>query len=244
MFLCFLRRLPLPAFITAAIVVILTAGCDTTGSAQAEGDLLPLTPGNYWAYALTVSGLNGGLPIDSFRVEITREVAIETTEQSIRGFGRIRPLGPDYPLAEYVYQNRTRGLHLTGALAPNDTLFVDQLALAYPTEVGARWDVISWGFHFADRKFVAVDTLTIELVADEELIETPAGGFRCLVYRYSYLPAEDTATRWDVYEYWSPNVGQVAEIVRSQSDNRLVQESLLYDYSIRPTSTTLSPSID
>lgn len=134
--------------------------------------------------------------------------------------------------------NAPDGLHLVGGFVGSDTLFFDSLFRTYPAEVGASWPSVrlAWVTRSEDLTYVA-DTLTQTLVAVDKILETPAGTFRCHVYKYSFRPAPDVASIWDVYDYYAPRIGRVAEIVedygiRDPGDRGTIQAALLYGYHL------------
>ncbi|HET6569534.1 MAG TPA: hypothetical protein VFG50_16325, partial [Rhodothermales bacterium] len=68
-------------------------------------------------------------------------------------------------------------------------------------------------------------------VAKDKPFTTPAGTFRCYVYKFSFLPSDDVAQPWDVYRYYAPDVGNIVEIVTGHDDSTyVIAQSMLYEY--------------
>jgi len=217
------------------LLALLLAACDGLGSGDEREPIRPLAVGNYWAYTLDYFVF----PTDTFRVEITRAVELPHEGRRVQTFAE-QFFNVDGTLRvgwEKLLFNRAEGLYQQGGLAEADTFLTRTLAYKYPAKVGETWPFVRYGYDRFTQKFVITDTLTMTLVATDEEIETPAGTFTCYVYNYSFLPADDVATPWDVYDYFAPGVGNVAQIIRNQprydSEGNIVQEAYLYDYRVQ-----------
>lgn len=78
-----------------------------------------------------------------------------------------------------------------------------------------------------------VDTLFVELIATDEVIETPAGIFEAHVYRYYLPPADDDVLFGDdIYDYFVPGVGQVAQIWKTPNSDEEKMRYELVDYCL------------
>jgi hypothetical protein len=221
---------------TISIAFLLTR-CDTTvGDPEPLQELVPLTEGNRWSYQLTYAGI-----IDSFTVEITRSLDVRHEGHTYRVYGQsFRPnVIPEFPLYAWLYANGRDGLYNMGGVADTDTFAVRFLHRKFPGRVGDTWPMRRIGYRESSSgKFEIIDTLWVRLVAIDEPIETPLGVFTCHVYKYTFQPAEDVAGLWDVFEYYAPGTGQVAEITRdhpspSSSSTEIKQQVLIYDFALR-----------
>jgi hypothetical protein len=192
-------------------------------------ELMPLTVGNKWRY---LSGLFN--PPDTTIFEITRKmpVTIDSVTYDASAYIYYRQ-GGTKPEFEWLHWNGADGLYWLGGVSGRDSLFIKKLGFKYPAEVGESWLVPILAYSRSDERFYIRDTLTFHVIATDEEIETPAGKFKCYVYKYSRKPADDVLERWDYYEYYFPGLGPVAFISRGQSDQRLIDRAVLYDYQMR-----------
>lgn len=85
-----------------------------------------------------------------------------------------------------------------------------------------------------NQRFYILDTFTYTLVAKDEILETPAGKFKCHVYEFIKWPEDDVPDNWHYKYYYSPGVGLVGQITTSENENGAVKEKmLLWKYSIK-----------
>lgn len=220
-----------------AFCLLLFTSCDTSGLDRGQDELIPLSVGNRWYY--TTSYL-GQPPHDTLRTEVTRALDIVIEDRRVRAFAVALSHGDEsrIPSYEWLRSNGTEGVLAHGGIAPTDTLILNQLFRKYPGQAGEVW----WTKRFAyrqstSRTFEIADTVEVQLVSTSEQIMTPAGRFTCYLYKYSFYPADDVFSFWNVYDYIAPGIGQVAEIIRSQAPGRAeepdpIQETLLFDYDI------------
>ena len=215
------------------------AACDFLGDEerQERDELLPLAVGNYWAYS---TSRLGGAVADSFTVEISREVRVTYEGEQFTVFAEsVRRNAFPPPEHEWLLGNGEEGLYTMGGIAETDTLVLRSLTRKYPAHVGETWTDIRFAYRQSStREFEVQDTIAISLHAKAEPFETPLGTFRCHVYKYSFRPADDVLSHWNVYTYYSPGVGLVGEIIKSQAPGRpeepeIMQETLLYEYRVQ-----------
>lgn len=141
--------------------------------------------------------------------------------------------GGTKPEFEWLHWNGDNGLYWLGGISTGDSLFIKTLGYKYPAEVGESWLVPILAYSRYENRFYIRDTLRFHVVATNEEIETPAGKFNCYVYKFSRKPADDVSQSWDYYDYYYPGVGLVGSISRGQSDQRITDKSVLYDYQVR-----------
>lgn len=194
--------------------------------------IMPLTVGNYWTYLVV---LNYGTP-DTLIMEITRQIPIIYAGETFMTSARIIYLksGPR-PNYEWLSWNGVDGLYTFGGIAADtDTFVIKNLELKFPASVGDSWRVPHLKYSLSDDRFFIKDTLTYSLVAKDEEFRTPAGIFKCYVYKFSEKPADDVVGVWDYFLYFSPGLGLVGEIIRDPFENDAIKgKLLLYDYFVR-----------
>jgi len=198
---------------------MILAGCRSSSvgpdaSQTGKLSLLPLTVGNQWLYGgwYATPSLS-----DSFHMVIDRQTSFgdETTKVYRKLFYSVHSSTP--PSYGWLYSNKSDGVHLIGGLADTDTLLLESMYRKYPTTVGDSWQVLNVGFAFATNSFEPADTVTVSTIAVDKEVITPAGAFTCVVYKYSFKPDEDVLGWWNVYEYYSPGIGLVLQIVKNQA---------------------------
>lgn len=250
----------LPVLVLLPLVMAL-AGCDSSGEEVLEGptpeELFPLEVGNRWLYRSWY--LRPSLA-DSFAVEITDRLAFEHEGEALTAYAESRGLvGEEPPPWRWLYGHGSDGLYALGGVAPTDTMFTKRLVRRTPMRVGAghRFTRLAYGTGWAEgtapeeRFYVSDDTLEVRLVAEGHPFETPLGTFACYVYWYEFLPADDTNGLWEVFDYFVPGIGGVAQVVRSgrsildpprrmpevipsdERDEEIIGAYLLYDYDLK-----------
>ncbi len=193
------------------------------------GELMPLQAGNYWIYQIWPFATP-----DTARAEITRKVSVRIDGVTYEASAFLLPYpvnGPRPPF-EWLYWNGPEGLYWLGGVSETDTFLYKTLLFKYPANVGDSWRVRRINYNEFDGKFYFFDTLVFGLVSKDEEIETPAGTFKCYVYKYRRRPADDVAEEWDYYHYYYPEIGRVAYITRGISDNRIIDRMYLISHFV------------
>lgn len=213
------------------LLLALACACDTTDADPpaiiTEGGILPLAVGNYWDMRIEYVGL-----IDSFRVQIVDTMPLRVAGKTKQAFVWTRGRGEME--TNWLMQNREDGLHFVGGVNEQDTLFLTEntLHLRYPAEVGDRWTAYRLSYDWDEGSFNAMP-LERELLSTTARYQTPAGEFICYQYHYRFLPADDVSVEWDVYEYYAPGIGMVAEVIKSSFDGRVIQTTELQSYHVQ-----------
>ena len=233
----YLDAMRTPVLALAALLTVgLLAGCDSAVEEGPEGptpeELFPLEVGNRWHYQTEYVGI-----LDSVTVEITGALDVEHGGKHYRAY--VEQFYYDYeeaarpPYAQLLAAG-PGGLYVMGGMAPTDTLIGRYLNRKHPAEVGETWPMVRLSYRWGGERphFAISDTLEATFVTADEELETPAGRFRCYVYKYTYLPADDVASYWDVFDYYAPGVGLVAQIQRASDSGELKQQMLLYAYEL------------
>lgn len=193
-------------------------------------ELMPLQAGNIWYYQVWAFAT----PFTA-RAEIARKVPLTIGGVSYDASAYLIPYPTNIepPPFAWLYWNGPDGLYWLGGISPTDTLLYKTLLFKYPAEVGESWRVIRINYDDYEEKFYFDDTLTVSLVSKNEIIETPAGKFKCHVYSYRKRPADDVSVKWDYYHYYLPGLGRIAYITRSSDDQSIRDRILLSDYKVK-----------
>jgi hypothetical protein len=105
---------------------------------------------------------------------------------------------------------------------PADTLYIKILNLKYPVNKGEKWrSPMSRAFQLRlSEQSLLNDTTTYSCIDTNAKFETPLGIFSCIVYyhRFRLKTSEDEVGPYDIYEYYSENVGLVAVITNKYND--------------------------
>lgn len=233
-------------------------GCDSTvdrPEGPAPDELFPLEVGNRWLYRSWYFSPSNA---DSFAVEITERLTFEHRGETLTAYAESRGLLGEEPLPwQWLYGYGRDGLYLMGGLTATDTLYTKLLERRTPMRVddGHRFTRLAYGTGWTTgpaseaRFYVSDDTLEVRLLAEGHPFETPMGTFDCYVYWYEFLPSDDTNGLWDVFDYFVPGIGMVAQVVQSGRgildpvrvpdtipadgmDEKLLGAYLLYDYTV------------
>lgn len=231
------ERSTLPTRFSTSLVVagVLALGaCDSPGAEPDDRPLVPLAVGNSWTFASWYLDESWA---DTFRVEITGERTVRIDGADRRAFEQTLHRGGPSPY-RWLYGNEPDGLHLYGGVSDTDTLLEGGLYLKYPARKGERYPFKRLAYH-PDLGFYVSHTLTMHVVTTDTTITVGGRPLRCYGYRFRYRPADDVGEQWDVYEYYSPGAGHVAEVIRTYDPivpdvhNTIKQQSTLIDYRVQ-----------
>ncbi len=202
--------------------------------------LVSLSVGNYWA-GMQYTCRNS--TCDSIAKNLTDSMTVRVFEKrdiEIDGYIYNASFKENYFIknnyvmdCKWLSFNGSDGLYLLGGISSSDSLFKKILQLKYPVSVGESWQVPHLVYDLYENRFLIDDTLTYTCISTNETIETPAGIFECYVYCYRLRPAEDVLDEWEHYLYYSPNIGNVATIIKSTVADYIIYKILLYDYLIK-----------
>ena len=192
------------------------------------GALMPLAVGNHWDLHRIRAGIEA--PLDTLRLLVSSEFSGESTSGLVTGFRRLQyRLGTPPPETSRI-EIGDGGVHRVAWVGPNDTLYVDNVPFPYPATMGTRSSLVR---PFYDEGTWQIrDTLDVELIAVDEVIETPAGRFEAYVYKYYNPPPFDVLFGDDIYDYYVPGIGHVAQIWKSPTDNSVKTSYFLVDYCL------------
>jgi hypothetical protein len=210
-------------------LLALVCACDATDprSPVVDDEILPLAIGNYWDMRIEYVGL-----VDTFRVQIVDTFPFRVTGKTQQAFVWTRGRGEME--TKWLMQNRVDGLHFVGGVNEQDTLLLSEntLRLRYPAEVGDRWTAYRLSYDRDEGSFNSMP-LDYELLSTTAPYQTPAGEFICYQYHFRFRSAEDVFEEWDVYEYYAPGVGRVAEVIKGSFDGRVIQTIELLSYHVQ-----------
>ncbi|GIV58050.1 MAG: hypothetical protein KatS3mg042_1777 [Rhodothermaceae bacterium] len=170
--------------------------------------------------------------VDTFRVQIVDTFPFRVVGKTQQAFVWTRGRGEME--TKWLMQNREDGLHFVGGVNEQDTLLLSEntLRLRYPAEVGDRWTAYRLSYDWDEGSFSSMP-LDYELLSTAAPYQTPAGEFICYQYHFRFRPAEDVFEEWDVYEYYAPGVGRVAEVIKGSFDGRVIQTTELLSYHVQ-----------
>lgn len=233
----------------AALIVVLGAiGCDTgplevdpdppaeippEPSCQADQLTDPATaiePDRLCGYWIYMAGPASPYATDdTLRFEIRKHHNIAAS--SGPAYTRIdyfNGLEVDRP-GQYLFANRPDGLHIVGYITPEDSVFYDTLLYPYPARVGDKGAFVRAGRDPVTDELRIGDTLEVEVLATNTMLDTPAGSFSAYHYRFLIPPPFDVAIGDYVDNYFAPGVGRIAQIVRSPSNTDHIKYRLTLD---------------
>lgn len=193
-----------------------------------SGELMPMQVGSFWVYQAWRPD-----PPETLKAEITRKVSVSIDGVTYEASAYLLPYpvnGPRPPF-EWLYWNGPDGLYWLGGISKTDTLLYKALLFKYPVQGGESWNVIRINYDDANQRFYFFDTLAVSLVSKDEPIETPAGEFKCYVYKYSKRSAFDVYENWDYYHYFTPGIGRAAYIQINSITGRPLDRLYLMEYS-------------
>ena len=173
------------------IFSLINCSKDSPTSSDESKEIWPLKVGNYWLYVISSN-------MDSIveKIEVIGTKMINNNEISQLKF--------------YDYENN----YIDTLLFKNENDGV-----YFYTEKGQKYLVFKYPVKVGDKWFNVFEAGQIECISTNTSIQTPAGKFSCVVYRFSGKE-EDQSLKAYTEVYMSPNVGWVAskEIEDGQSD--------------------------
>lgn len=215
------------------VCTLAIAGCDIFGTdEQSETVLQPLAVGNRWDMLLYY-----GSSVDTFSIVIEEEVTVTNGDTYLNAFAQAYFFNghPDPMGMKYLYANRPDGLYQIGVMTETDTLILNNLVYPYPADIGVTGSIIRYRYDRWDtQEFEVFDTLTVELIDTARKIVTPVDTFASYVYKFYYPPSIHESVGANVYHYFVPGVGQVAQIVRNENIyEHIERKRLLFNYELK-----------
>ena len=227
--------------LSAAIMLLLTLSCSNLFEPEtpvAEGGvLIPLAVGNYWAYRDSFYSDNSPIEglTDSAKVVITNEFSHlpGSGDQQSYIWQWYYPLDQELDY-KWIYWNGTDGVYILGGLSSADTLYTKHRILKYPVRLYASWEVPRLVYDLIDQQWLLDpdSSFTYSCVAIDSLLMTPIDSFRCVVFHHRRRQAEDVAGYWDIYDFYTPDIGLVAQITLKSYNKTVFRKRLLYDYLV------------
>jgi len=176
--------------------------------------------------------------IDSTKREIVGEIdaVIGNSTYLTRAFTNTRVnYAGNIEKTKWLYWNGEDGVYSMGGYTAIDTLFEKRLRIKYPVEQGENWE--EYSVLYTGEMFFTRETIFTKCIATNETITTPFGTFECYVILSRKIIAEDAGGYDDFYQYFSPNIGLVCQVVLSIPPDASYVSGVLsllfvYDYSI------------
>ncbi len=175
---------------------------------------------------------------DSTKREIVEEV--EATIGNVTYITKVfmntkQGVQPRKEASRWLYWNGNDGIYSIGGYSILDTLFTKGIRIKYPVEAGEIWqgqDVFYTGAEFFTRESIFTKCISVN-----ETISTSIGTFECYVFVNRKIVAEDVNGFYDYYQYYSPDIGLICQVVLNIQPNELstqgfVSVLMLYDYYI------------
>ena len=192
-------------------MISICLGCDTSVEYHPSEPLMPLAVGNTWIYS---SWYGTPTLADSFMFVIDKDFRMADGSLAYRRISK--SLGEILPSFGWLYRNQSGGLYCLGGLSDTDTMFTEFLDREYPAIPGSSRVVPRLVFVPSTGQFAIPESLIVSVESVHWPVSTPAGNFNCVVYKYNYRPQEDVVASWNVYQYYCPGVGLVAQLIRNQ----------------------------
>lgn len=135
--------------------------------------------------------------------------------------------------AAFLYANRADGLYMVGYITPTDSLFFESLLFPYPASVGELGALVRVGRDRVSGQLVFTDTIAVEVMATDAMVETPADTFSAYHYRFYDPPPPDVGVGNHVDTYLAPGIGRIAEVVwRAGSSDQTLRQLRLSEYEL------------
>lgn len=194
--------------ISLFFITFILNSCDTA-EPPIWGDIYPLTPGNKWIYKIEHPTWIDG----NFVTEIigTMDVTYKGKKYKVAKIAYYNE-GESIPDYQWLKWKGPDGIYNMGGVSSTDTFIVKELELKYPANVGDKWQVSQISYSRDRLEFYISDTLDFQLFSNNEILETPADTFKCIVYGFIKWPAEDVAIDWTYKYYYNVNIGLVGNI--------------------------------
>jgi hypothetical protein len=214
--------------------------------------LIPLNVGNHWLYkryyysnsdssyghtSIFISGfiIDGKMEVNSKGKKVTAYKLFTCGEDLKPSLNNTPEL---FQGSKLIYQGQ-EGIYYFGK-EKYDSLITSDDELIFTTKYGTGKEYKAHKFYYATvgDMYGELDGLmtTYELVSTDSLISTPAGDFRCFVFKMVFLDLKPLF-RDDIYYFINPQIGLVAMISMVYHYNlgtyRPMDKSLLTDYKIK-----------
>ncbi len=211
------------------LIALGLAACDQSGPGLPAVPLVPLAVGNTWTYE--------GWYLDSrnsFRFTVTTpdtlSVMIDGRRRLAYQQATIRE-GSEDP-HRWLIANEADGFYYYGGVAATDTFAYHALAFRYPGRTGETYALTRLAFSNSRLEFYAQEPLPMTLLAKDQPCKVLNTIRTCYVYLFNFRPEEDVLATWDVYSYFVPGIGSIADTIRSHLDGTVRQQHTLTAYTL------------
>ena len=213
--------------------------------------LIPISEGNYWlymGYTLMSESYEGGRPDNwKFGFIIRKLPPQPATKLDSSNYvmnicgdkltlvddSKFNPVG-----GNHLVYNGNKGFYYTGKIK-SDTLAISFKDLIFPYPAAKGTSVIGRVFYYSNignyNNVPDNAYTTYTCISTDSLFSTPAGEFRCIVYKAAFLDIPPLF-RDDVYYFIKPGLGIVGMVTRvyrySTKEYNYFNKILLTDYKI------------
>lgn len=209
---------------------LLLAACDASEPDVPVMSLVPLAVGNSWTYSGWYLG-----PENSFTVTVSLP---DTLSVLIDGQRRVayqqtyRQGAVTFPY-RWLIANENDGHYYYGGVAATDTFAYRALAFRYPGRAGETYPLTRLAFSSSRLEFYAQTPEAMTLLALDRPCKVLGTIRSCYVYKFNFRPEDDVLETWDVYGYYAPGVGRVADTVKSHERDIVIQHVTLRSYTLK-----------
>ena len=177
--------------------------------------IMPLKVGYYWDYEeLLLDDDSSVLSVnDSYRYQIAEAVRTPEYQPDLLYVRQLVYPDNSADPVEWLFRNYEDGLYLMGGRTETDTLYEKLLFLRFPVDTGTSWPTQNLVYNFMDEKFYLRDTITYTCVDTNTLFAAKIGPIHCVVYFHREdSPEPDVRASYEIYDYFSPEIGLVGRM--------------------------------
>jgi hypothetical protein len=224
---------PYSSVMIILFTILLITGCKKVGgpvaSENARTVIVPLVVGNQWQFVDSTFSYSGTVQqVDTTILGITGSMTIQYQSKNYLSyywnwFDQSNKLPSDRYL---LCSNESDGLNFYGGVTSKGVyILVKNVNPKYPVNVGDIWEDISFIIN-QDNTIGIYDTTQLQCIATENIINTPAGSFKCCV---SQRTAKSYPFSIEEY-YYAPGIGMIG--MTSKTNNKVTFRKVLISYHL------------
>jgi len=190
-----------------------------TVKAEVSNGILPLKVGYYWKYKnynlREDSSIAGEGIDDEYKITKYSKITLGDTNYVVFHsiYGYLDSTGYIFDSDEWYLKNFHDGLYLMGGNYEADSIYAKLIWYKYPVKKGESWQSPHLVYNLIQNKYLIEDTVSYTCIDTSAIFNTPLGNFKCVVYYHRWVDNEgDAMSIWDIYDYYSYNMGLVGEL--------------------------------
>lgn len=202
-------------------IILIVIGCDDNVVNPSPPDspvkpdkIWPLGVGNYWEYRRIQINPDESEIIELYKFgrRIVSEEVIEFNGGKIKTYiEELYNLDNDYTSpTRWLFSENNNSVNFNGGLMDTLSYYCNSTYIKFPVSKGESWYYPNINYYFSNSMFEEDGLIKMTCVDTSKTFITPTDTFNCHVYYHRLIEdGGDYLNHWDVYKYFSKNIGEV-----------------------------------